>query len=101
MDYVLSFYFRQLKNANVDYNQEAINNLVSNIQSKQVDDNEIYHEIEESFPLFGCPLTFYVDNYEEDDIAKSAKAVQRNIRKEASQATVRAGTELDNKRRCI
>ena len=28
-------------------------------------------------------------------------AAQRKVRKEASQATVRAGTELDNKQRCI
>ena len=28
-------------------------------------------------------------------------AAQRKVRKEALQATVRAGTELDNKRRCI
>ena len=76
VDYVLSFYFRQLKNANADYNQEAINKLVSDLQSEQVDDDEIYHDIAESFPLFGCPLTFYVENYEEDDIAKAAKAAQ-------------------------
>ena len=79
VDYVLSFYFRQLKNANVDYNQEAINNLVSNLQSEQVDDDEIYHEIAEFFPLFGCPLTFYVKNYEEDDITKAVKAAQRKV----------------------
>ena len=81
--------------------EKSVRTFVADMQQKRAPTVSIYKGLATLCPLTGCPLKYYGTLRAEKE-NKAATAAQKRVNKqEVSEATVRAQSELSNKRKCI
>jgi hypothetical protein len=104
LDNVLECYVKTLANCDPNYNETAVEGQLRNLRSQFSNDPDaIYDELEQSYPLYGCPLNLFKDCFEEESLlaerakksAENAKKAQQRSETEKHMENEPGGTEAN------